>query len=54
LGGVRSPFLEIGRTTVSVLHSLIGRCYFLTPTLIGTIGVFLPVIAAHAEPTPLR
>jgi hypothetical protein len=37
---------------MSVLHSLIGRRHFLASTLVGTIGVFLPVTAAHAETTP--
>ena len=38
---------------MSVLHSVIGRRYFLASTLVGTIGVFLPVTAAHTATTPL-
>jgi hypothetical protein len=37
---------------MSVLHSLIGKRHFLTSTLVGTVGVFLPVTAAHAQTTP--
>ncbi len=37
---------------MSVLHSLIGRRHLLASALVGTIGVFIPVSAAHAETTP--
>lgn len=35
---------------MSVLHSVIGRRHLLGSVLVGTIGVLLPVSAAHAEP----
>jgi pimeloyl-ACP methyl ester carboxylesterase len=37
---------------MSVLHSLIGRRHLLASTLVGAIGIFVPVSAAHAETTP--
>jgi pimeloyl-ACP methyl ester carboxylesterase len=37
---------------MSLVHSLIDRRQFLASTLVGTVGVFLPVTAAHAETTP--
>src|SRR5205823_2128462 len=45
----RLSFLEIRRMTMSVLHSLFGRRHFLASTLVGTLGVFLPMTAAHAQ-----
>ncbi len=37
---------------MSVLHSLIGRRYFLASTLAGTFGAVLPVTAARADKRP--
>ena len=37
---------------MSVLHSVIGRRHLLGSVLVGTIGVLLPVSAAHAETPP--
>ena len=37
---------------MSVLYSLIDIRHFLASTLVGTIGVFLPLTDAHAETTP--
>jgi pimeloyl-ACP methyl ester carboxylesterase len=37
---------------MSVLHSVIGRRHLLGSFLVGTIGVLLPVSAAHAETPP--
>jgi hypothetical protein len=42
VGSVRSPFLEIRRTTMSVQHSLIGGRHLLASTLVGTSAYFFP------------
>ena len=45
----RSPGGAVSPSTSSVMQSLIGRCRFFASTLVGTIGVLIPAIAAHAE-----
>src|SRR5690349_9792502 len=39
---------EIRRTTMSLLHPLIGRRLLSSSTLVGAIGIFLPAIASRA------
>ena len=43
---------RISSWLMSVLYSLIDIRHFLASTLVGTIGVFLPLTDAHAETTP--
>src|SRR5208283_3888509 len=45
----RSPGGALSPSTLSVMRSLIGRCRFFACTLVGTIGVLIPAIAAYAE-----